>query len=158
MKRRSILVLVAAAVSAGAAFAQSQVTVTKTVGTAPGVCAPTSAIQIPPGAANVTYCYRVVNAGGGNVTYVLTDDKLGVLAANATVGAGSTTQLLVDTTVNGSITNIATLTVGGVPVSTAAAQVGLGGADVPTLTDLGLVALGLALAAAGVVVMRNRAI
>jgi hypothetical protein len=60
--------------------------------------------------------------------------------------------------VNGSITNIASLTVGGVPSGTAAAQVNMGNADVPTLTDLGLVALGLALAAAGVVVMRNRAI
>jgi hypothetical protein len=158
MKRRSILVLVVAAVSAGAAFAQSQVTVTKTVGTAPGVCAPSAVLVVPPGPTNVTYCYTITNAGGSNATYTLTDDKLGVLAGNATVAGGSTAQLLVNTVVNGSITNIASLSVFGVPVGSAAAQVSMGGADVPTLTDLGLVALGLALAAAGVVVMRNRAI
>ena len=156
MKTRVTLVIAAVAVSAGAALAQ--VTVTKTVGTAPGICASTSVIQVPPGPADVTYCYRVANAGGTNVTYVLTDDQLGLVAGNTTVGPGSTDQYLVETTVNGSITNVATLSVGGTPVSTASAQVGTGGADIPTLTDLGLVALGLALAAAGAVVMRTRAI
>ena len=157
MKRRLILVLVVAAVSAGAAFAQSQVTVTKTVGTNSGVCAPTSVLQIPPGPANVTYCYTITNSGGANATYTLTDDKLGLIAGNATVAGGSTAQFLVNTVVNGSIANIANLSVFGVPVGSATAQVNVGGADVPTLTDLGLVALGLALAAAGVVVMRTRA-
>ncbi len=158
MNRRLILVLVVASVSAGAAFAQSQVTVTKTVGTAPGVCAPSSLIVVPPGPTNVTYCYRITNAGAGNVSYSVIDDQLGVIAGNQTVGGGSTAQFLVSTVINGSITNIANLSVFGSPAGSATAQVDMGGSDVPTLTDLGLVALGLALAAAGVVVMRTRAI
>jgi hypothetical protein len=157
MSRRLILSFAMASVLAGAGIAQSQVTVQKTVGTTSGICSSTTVIQVPPGAANVTYCYKVVNTSGGNVTYTLTDDKLGLLAANSTIGPASTVQFLLDTVVNGSITNIATLSVAGIPVSTAAADVGNGGLDVPTLTDLGLVALGLALAAAGAVAMRNRA-
>jgi hypothetical protein len=158
MKRRIGLALLVAAVTAGVAFAQAPpVSVTKTVGTAAGVCANSTLVVVPPGLANVTYCYTISNAGGGNATYTLTDDKLGLIAANQTVGPFGTVQLLRSTTVNGSITNVANLTVFGIPVGTAAAQVTMG-ADVPTLTDLGLVALGLALAAAGVVVMRYRAI
>lgn len=55
------------------------ITLDKTVGTTPAVCAGTSTIAVPPGT-TVYYCYTVTNTG--NVTlnlHDLTDDQLGVL-------------------------------------------------------------------------------
>lgn len=141
-------------VSAGAALAQPAFTASKTVGTVPGVCAPTGAIVVPPGANNVTYCYTITSLLGNSTMYSLTDDRLGSLVANATLGAGATAQILVNTLVNGSVTNVATWTVAGFSSQVASAQVNVG-ADVPTLADVGLVALGLALAAAGVLAVRG---
>jgi hypothetical protein len=140
---------------AGAALAQPAFTGTKTVGTTPGVCAPTSAIVVPPGGNAVTYCYTITSLLGSDTTYSLTDDQLGSIVGNATLPAGASVQNLVNTFVNGSITNVATWTVPSFPDATANAQVTTG-VDVPTLTDVGLVALGFALAAAGAVAMRAR--
>lgn len=157
MMQRGRIGLVLCCAWAGAALAQSSFTTTKTVGTAPGVCAPTAAITLPPGPANVTYCYVITNGSGTNASYSLSDDKLGLLVANASLPLGATSQILVNAVVNGSTTNVANWTVPGFSSMVASAQVS-NGVDVPTLTDLGLVALGMALAATGVVAIRARTI
>jgi hypothetical protein len=157
MRQRWVIGLVLSLfMSAGAALSQPAFTGTKTVGTTPGVCAPTSAIVVPPGGNAVTYCYTITSLLGSDTSYSLVDDRLGLIVGNASLPAGATVQNIVNTFVNGSITNVANWSVPGQGGATATAQVSVG-VDVPTMTDLGLVALGFALAAAGVVAMRARA-
>jgi hypothetical protein len=58
---------------------EPSITMAKTVGTTPGVCAATDTIVVPPGT-DVYYCYTVTNTG--NVTlnlHDLVDDQLGTL-------------------------------------------------------------------------------
>ena len=52
---------------------------TKTVGTTPGVCAPTSSISVDSGT-TVYYCYTVTNVGTTTAsTHSLVDDQLGTI-------------------------------------------------------------------------------
>ncbi len=56
-------------------------TLDKTVGTDPAVCAATQQVAVQDDEDEVTYCYKVTNTGGLTMTmHGLEDDKLGVLA------------------------------------------------------------------------------
>ena len=58
------------------------ITVAKTVGTVPGVCAATSNITVPL-ATMVYYCYTVTNTGDVTLnSHTLVDDKLGTIFTN----------------------------------------------------------------------------
>jgi len=93
------------------------VTLTKTVGLEPGVCATTSSLLAPPGA-TVYYCYTVSNTGLNPLTtHDLVDDQLGTLFTGFaytlnpgesvnTVAAG----LTISAVANGTVTNTATWT------------------------------------------------
>ncbi|KAB2966320.1 MAG: hypothetical protein F9K18_05765 [Thermoanaerobaculia bacterium] len=86
--------------SAGAWVAASgpvgRITLTKTVGTAPGVCAPTDEITVVTGA-EVYYCYTVENTGTLTLNlHDLVDDQLGVLLEDEpiTLAPGATHQII----------------------------------------------------------------
>jgi uncharacterized repeat protein (TIGR01451 family) len=93
------------------------ITLIKTVGTTPGVCAPTSAITVDPGT-TVYYCYTVTNTG--NVTlnlHDLADDQLGTifLGLNYALTPGSSVNtvaagLSIPAVINTTTTNTATWT------------------------------------------------
>ncbi len=56
------------------------IALTKTVGTDPSVCATTSAITLPAGGGDATYCYTVLNSGSISLTlHALEDSELGTL-------------------------------------------------------------------------------
>ncbi|MBE2235907.1 MAG: choice-of-anchor J domain-containing protein, partial [Anaerolinea sp.] len=60
----------------------ASITVAKTVGTVPGVCAATSTIEVLPGT-TVYYCYTVTNTGDVTLySHTLVDDQLGTLFTN----------------------------------------------------------------------------
>jgi hypothetical protein len=93
------------------------ISLVKTVGTVPDVCATTSTISVPAGT-TVYYCYTVTNNTSVTLgTHSLTDDKLGMLLTTAdydlasgasvnTVALGAT----VTATINETTTNTATWT------------------------------------------------
>ncbi|MCU0293329.1 MAG: DUF11 domain-containing protein, partial [Thermoanaerobaculaceae bacterium] len=93
------------------------ITLAKTVGTTPGVCAATTAISVDPGT-TVYYCYTVTNTG--NVTlnlHDLADDQLGTLFSGLnyalTPGSGVDTVaagLSIPAVINTTTTNTATWT------------------------------------------------
>ncbi|MCU0292252.1 MAG: hypothetical protein MUF10_09740 [Thermoanaerobaculaceae bacterium] len=92
---------------------QPAITLTKTVGTVPGVCAVTDAITVPAGT-TVYYCYQAQNTG--TVTFDLhnlEDSVLGTLLANfpylLAPGAFSP-QVIVPATPTATVTNTATWT------------------------------------------------
>lgn len=59
--------------------AAGAVSLSKTVGTEPGVCAPTNSINVPPGT-TVYYCYTATNVGAVTLTsHTLVDDQLGTI-------------------------------------------------------------------------------
>jgi uncharacterized repeat protein (TIGR01451 family) len=90
------------------------VTMTKTVGRDPGVCATSRNVLLPPAGGTVTYCYTVRNTGTITMTHLdLVDDHLGTIFANVPFvlvpgGSGFITQskLITSTT-----PNVATFTV-----------------------------------------------
>ena len=58
------------------------ISLTKTVGTVPGVCAATDQVTVPYGA-SVYYCYQIENTGSVTMTvHTLVDDHLGALVTN----------------------------------------------------------------------------
>jgi hypothetical protein len=86
----------------------ASLSLTKTVGTDPALCASSQSITLPVGGGDVTYCYRVTNIGDVTLTrHTLTDDQLGTVLSNfnysLTPGASAfltqTTEITV-TTVN----------------------------------------------------------
>jgi uncharacterized repeat protein (TIGR01451 family) len=87
---------------------------TKTVGRAPGVCATSQNVLLPPAGGTVTYCYTVRNTGTITMTHLdLVDDQLGTIFANVSfvlvpgaAGVHLQSQNLVATT-----RNVATFTV-----------------------------------------------
>lgn len=93
------------------------ITLAKTVGTAPGVCATTSDISVSAGT-TVYYCYTVTNNTSSTlVTHSLTDDKLGAVltdvAADLAPGASTNTVTLgktVSAVIDSTTTNNATWT------------------------------------------------
>lgn len=117
------------------------ISLVKTVGTTPGVCAPTSNITVAPGT-TVYYCYTVTNTG--NVTldlHTLVDDQLGTIfsgfnyslapgASVNTVAAGLSIPAVINTpTTNTATWTASTLTSGLTATATATAFV-----DVYTLS------------------------
>lgn len=92
-----------------------EITLEKTVGTTPGVCATTSEITVAPGT-TVYYCYKVTNESPFTfTTHTLTDDTEGEIfvdhAYNLLPGASATTVALgvtVDAVINTTTTNTAT--------------------------------------------------
>jgi len=69
-------------------------TLDKTVGTDPAVCATTQQIAVQDDVDEVTYCFKVTNTGGLTMTtHGLEDDKLGVLATDLdyTLAPGAST-------------------------------------------------------------------
>jgi hypothetical protein len=88
------------------------ITLTKTVGTTPGVCAPTSTITVAAGT-EVTYCYEVQNTGNIALNYHdLVDDQLGALLDEFpfALAPGASTFLLETATPLATVTNTATWT------------------------------------------------
>jgi hypothetical protein len=93
------------------------ISLVKTVGTAPGVCAATSSLSVTAGT-TVYYCYTVTNNTTSTLaTHSLTDDKLGVLLTDAAYdlapGASANTVTLgqtVSAPINATTTNTATWT------------------------------------------------
>lgn len=60
----------------------ASISLKKTVGTSPAVCATGTEIDVPPGS-KVYYCYTVTNTGGTNlITHDLVDDQLGPILTN----------------------------------------------------------------------------
>ena len=85
---------------------------TKTVGTDPGVCATTDAINVPVGT-EVTYCFTVFNSGDITLTiHDLSDDVLGDLFAGFgyELGPGDSYSFLETVVVTEDVTNTATWT------------------------------------------------
>ena len=93
------------------------ITVAKTVGTVPGVCAATSNITVPMGT-TVYYCYTVTNTGDVTLnSHTLVDDKLGTIFTNfayaLTPGSSVNTVqagLSIPAVINVNTTNVATWT------------------------------------------------
>jgi hypothetical protein len=89
-----------------------QITLAKTVGTDPGVCAATDSITVTSGT-TVYYCYHVVNTGSEALFYhTLVDDDLGELLHNEPLALypNDSTDYIVPHTVNATVTNTATWT------------------------------------------------
>jgi len=113
---------------------QPSISLVKTVGTDPAVCAATSAISVTAGT-TVYYCYTVTNTGGVTFeTHNLTDDQLGSiftgLAYTLTPGSSVNTVaagLSISAVVNTTTTNVGTWTAldaaGAPTVATASATV-----------------------------------
>ncbi|WP_431777273.1 IPTL-CTERM sorting domain-containing protein [Ottowia caeni] len=101
---------------------------TKTVGTTPGVCAPTSSISVDSGT-TVYYCYTVTNVGTTTAsTHSLVDDQLGTIFSglNHTLAPGAsidtvTLGLSVPVVISTTTTNTATWTSGSLSASASAA-------------------------------------
>jgi hypothetical protein len=101
----------------------ASISLVKTVGTDPDVCAVTDSIIIPAGGGgtNVTYCYTVENTGDVTFTHhTLTDSELGTILNNAPqdLGPGATyfvtqTVLITQTTVNTATWTATVATFGG---------------------------------------------
>ena len=112
------------------------ISLNKTVGTTPGVCATTSTITVAAGT-TVYYCYEVTNIGDVTfTTHDLVDDQLGGLLTGFgyTLNPGASYALILDGSVIGStVTNSATWTahvVGGASAqATDTATVNVGGAS-----------------------------
>jgi hypothetical protein len=91
---------------------QPSLTITKTVGTDPAVCANTDSVAVEPGTP-VTYCYIVENTGIQSlVTHDLVDDRLGALLNDFpyVLMPGATAFLTSTVTITESVVNTATWT------------------------------------------------
>jgi hypothetical protein len=144
------------------------ISVSKTVGTAAGVCATSSNITVPPGS-TVYYCYTVTNTGDtAFALHDLEDDQLGTLfsglayalapgASVDTVTAG----LNISAVINAPTTNVGTWTAynqvpGDGVQGQATATVNVTAAQsIPTLHGPGLLILVLLLAGTGVMALRR---
>lgn len=88
------------------------ISVVKTVGTDPNVCATTDTIAVAAGT-DVTYCYTVTNTGNVALTqHDLTDDQLGAIITGLSYNLipGASAFVTATTTVNTAVTNIGTWT------------------------------------------------
>lgn len=103
---------------AGAAPLETAIKMTKTVGTAPGVCSAEKAIQVVPGT-TVYYCYSVENTGTTTVNnHSLVDSALGTIftGVDNPLGPGDMADtvalgLTISSVVDASVDNTATWTV-----------------------------------------------
>ncbi len=92
-----------------------EISLTKTLGTDPGVCATSDEIMVSPGT-DVTYCYEVENTGDTAFTLSdLDDDQLGNLFTGSAIPLypGATYQHLQTVNISRTTTNIATWTASG---------------------------------------------
>jgi hypothetical protein len=86
-----------------------EITLEKTVGTDPNVCATTDEITVEPGT-EVTYCFRATNTGDVTLeTHTLVDSELGILLSGAqiTLEPGESTFVLESTELFETTTNVA---------------------------------------------------
>ena len=86
------------------------ITLAKTVGTVPAVCAATDQITVPIGT-EVTYCYTATNTGTVPLEiHNLVDDQLGVILSDfaLSLAPGASQEVLVATTINAPVVNTAT--------------------------------------------------
>ena len=162
MRARSIWV---AAVLLGLSVASAQPlpvpTVSKTVGTGGG-CATTSSITVVSGT-QVNYCYQITNPLNTTLFFALVDDRLGSVANGSVGGLGTDNEFANATINNGTVTNIATWFYsnentsisGNVTASATVAATAAPLVSVPTLSDLGLIALGMGILAVSFGVLRR---
>ena len=89
------------------------ISLTKTVGTDPAICATTSAITLPTSGGDVTYCYEVTNTGPITLTlHALDDSELGMILDNFpyTLSPGASAFLTATATITQTTVNTATWT------------------------------------------------
>jgi len=145
----------------------AEITLAKTVGTVPAVCAATSEITVPAGTP-VTYCYVATNIGSVTLNlHDLVDSELGALATGApfALAPGSSAYgIAPDVVIDVTTTNVATWTaynVGGASAqatATATVYVEETGSilEIPTLSAVGFALLALALGGLGLAFLRRR--
>jgi hypothetical protein len=138
---------------------------TKTVGLDPAVCAPTNVIQVFTDTA-VTYCYFIQNTD--DVTYTmhdLVDDQLGTILSGFmfSLTPGTSVWLTQTANISADTTNVATWTLsvpGGPTVTTTATATvttqPLQQAPIPTLSEWGVILLGVFLLGIGVLTLRRQ--
>lgn len=146
------------------------ISVTKTVGTTPGVCATTSTLTVEPGT-TVYYCYTVTNTGSVELgLHDLEDDQLGSLFSGVAYvlnpGASIDTVTLgvdISAVITAPTVNVGTWTAynvapGDGAQGQATATVNVGAVEaIPTLSRTGLLILVVLLAMAGVLWIRRTA-
>jgi archaellum component FlaG (FlaF/FlaG flagellin family) len=89
------------------------ITLTKTVGTDPAVCAEADSITLPVGGGSVTYCYEVSNTGSMTLSlHTLADDRLGTILSNFpySLVPGASAFLTQSVTITGTTVNTASWT------------------------------------------------
>lgn len=114
----ALLAAVVGGSTAGAAPQATAIQMTKTVGTAPGVCAATESVTVVPGT-TVYYCYSIQNTGTTTVNnHSLVDSALGTIFSNVDnpLGPGQSTDTValgvsVSAVVTQPVNNTATWTV-----------------------------------------------
>ena len=96
----------------GTSGGNASITLNKTVGTVPAVCATTDSVTVASGT-TVYYCFEVENTGGVTFEFHdLEDDHLGPLLSNfpATLGPGDTLEFIEPDTASVTVTNTGTWT------------------------------------------------
>lgn len=143
----------------------AEITLSKTVGTDPGVCATTDQIAVPNGT-TVYYCFEVTNIGGVSLgLHDLVDSHLGTILDDFAyaLAPGASVFLVVPDVADATVTNTATWTAtpaAGEPVeaSDSATVIALDTlVEIPTLSGIGLAALAGALGALALLILRRRA-
>ena len=86
------------------------VEVLKTVGTEPGICAATSAIEVPAGT-TVYYCYTTIYDHQSGGLQSLVDDKLGLILDGPINPGEQPEKFIVSAVINETTTNTATMTI-----------------------------------------------
>jgi len=142
----------------------AEITLEKTVGTVPNVCATTTEIAAPYGS-SVYYCFTVTNTGTIPLnSHDLVDSHLGTILDDYSfnLAPAASTSVIVSDVVSGTVTNTATWTasiVGG-PSAEAEASATVNAlntlAQIPTLSGVGLAALALAMAAMALFLLARR--
>jgi hypothetical protein len=169
MRKRSGILLAASLVVASTLHGGGlPYTVRETVGLVPNVCSDTTNITVVRGAV-VWFCYAITNPTNNSVLYNVGTGRFGMFPTNSTVGPLGTDYRLLSAPVddaNSTVVNPATWVtytpVGGgwVPADVGSSSATINLFDpvptsVPALAPAGIVALGVALLAAGFVLLRR---
>jgi len=147
------------------------ITLTKTVGTEPGVCATASEITVAPGT-TVYYCYTITNNTSDRTftLHDLVDDQLGTIftglnytltpgSSVSTVAAGLSLAAVITTTTTNTATWTAYNAAAPDPISaraSATVNVGQSVEKVPTLSEWGMIFMSLMLVGTAIWMMRRR--